>query len=81
MHSSVLKLALPLAATLVVAACTVGPNERLAGTLLDPFCMPEGSALLVQYANSQGSFVGTQGQRENCPWHDAGRRIQTARAE
>ena len=81
MTASTLKLALPLAATLVAAACAMGPGERLAGTLLDPYCMTDGSALLVQYANSQGSFTGTKGRRENCSWHDAGYRIQTARAE
>ena len=81
MNASILKLALPLAVIFVVAACTTGPRERLAGTLLDPYCMPDGSALLVQYANSQGSFAGTKGRRENCAWHDAGERIQTARAE
>jgi hypothetical protein len=81
MNASTLKLALPLAALLVAGACAMGPSERMAGTLLDPYCMLDGSALLVQYANSQGSFAGTRGRRENCAWHDAGQRIQTARSE
>ena len=81
MHPNILKLALPLSVALIAAACATPPYERMAGTLLDPYCMPDGSALLVQYANSNGSFAGTRGRRENCTWYDAGERVQTPRIE
>lgn len=80
MNPSLLRLALPLAAILSAAACTTPPYERMAGTLLDPFCMPDGSTLLVQFSNSKGSFAGTKGRRENCAWHQTDD-IETARAE
>ena len=80
MFLSFLRLALPLATILVAAACATPPYERVAGTLLDPLCMPDGSALIVQYSNTKGSFVGTKGRRDNCAWYEA-ITIETARAE
>ena len=70
-----------LTAALFVAACSTAPRQRLAGTLLDPYCMPDGSTLLVQYSNSRGSFLGTKGRRVYCPWYEAHRRIQTVGIE
>ena len=81
MHRSIFTLALPLAALMFTAACTTSPRERLAGTLLDPYCMPDGSPLLVQYANTQGSFTGTKGRRENCLWFEPSSHVQTAATE
>ena len=80
MFLSVLRLALPFATILVAAACATPPYERVAGTLLDPFCMPDGSALILQHSNTKGSFAGTRGRRENCAWYEAVD-VETARAD
>ncbi len=66
-----------LAASMLLAGCTLGlaePGEsrgapRQVGTILDPFCAPDGSVVRVQYPNSQGNFVGAKASRENCPWN------------
>ncbi len=55
-----------LAATLVLSGCAEGP---WVGSVSDPFCMPDGTVVLYQIANSQGSYEGAQASRENCPWN------------
>ena len=63
-----------LAASLFLSACAQPMDEaqgepRRIGTLLNPFCMPDGSVVLIQFPNSQGSFEGAKASRENCPWN------------
>ncbi len=66
-----------LAALIFLGACTlplVGTGEsrgepRRVGTMIDPFCAPDGSVVRLLYPNSQGSFEGTKSSRENCPWY------------
>ena len=42
-------------------------EPRRIGTLLNPFCMPDGSVVQIQYPNSEGSFEGAKASREHCP--------------
>lgn len=63
-----------LAASLFLSACAQPMDEaqgrpRQVGTILDPFCMPDGSVVQLQYPNSEGSFEGAKASRENCPWN------------
>ncbi len=66
-----------LAVSLFLGACTHALDEggdmrggaRQVGTVLDPFCGPDGSVVTVQYPNAQGSFDGAMASRENCPWN------------
>ncbi len=55
-----------LAATLVLGGCAEG---RWVGSVFDPFCMPDGSVVLYQFPNSQGSYEGFTASRENCSWN------------
>ncbi len=68
-----------LAASLFLSACAVvaAPQDmadtegapHLVGTIIDPFCAPDGSIVRLQYPNAQGSFDGAMASRENCPWN------------
>ena len=66
-----------LAASLFLSACAqpmdgagdARGGSRQVGTILDPYCMPDGSVVRVQYPNSQGSFEGAKASRDNCPWN------------
>ncbi len=55
-----------LAAALVLGGCAEG---RYVGSVLDPVCMPDGTVVIYQIPNSQGSYEGVQASRENCPWN------------
>ena len=52
---------------IATAACST--NSRMVGSVLDPYCMPDGTPIYVQYANKSGTFTDTRGKRENCPWY------------
>lgn len=66
-----------LAVSLFLGACAMPMDEsgdmrsgaRQVGSVLDPFCGPDGSVVTVQYPNAQGSFDGALASRENCPWN------------
>ena len=63
-----------LAVSLFLGACAQPMNEsgdgaRRVGSVLDPFCGPDGSVVTVQFPNDQGSFDGAMASRENCPWN------------
>ena len=68
-----------LAASLFLSACAVvaAPEEtvdtegapHLVGTIMDPFCAPDGSIVRLVYPNAQGSFDNALASRENCPWN------------
>jgi len=66
-----------LAAMLYLGACAVAAETtdetqggpRLVGTIIDPFCAPDGSIVRLIYPNAQGSFDGATASRENCPWN------------
>ena len=67
-----MKILAMLAASLFLGACAQPMDEggpRQVGTLLDPFCSPDGSVVWVKYPNAQGSFEGAMASRENCPWN------------
>ena len=55
-----------LAAALALGGCAEG---RYVGSVLDPFCTPDGAVVMYQFPNSQGSYEGTTASRENCPWN------------
>ena len=58
-------------AALVVALALYGcgGEGRRVGTVLDPVCAPDGSVVMYQFPNTQGSYEGVQASRENCPWN------------
>ena len=66
-----------LAVSLFLGACAQAMDEgggsmsgaRQVGSVLDPFCGPDGSVVTVQYPNAQGNFDGAMASRENCPWN------------
>ena len=62
-----------LAVSLFLGACTEsmgeGAGPRQIGSVLDPFCAPDGSVVRLQFPNAQGSFDGAMASRENCPWN------------
>ncbi len=66
-----------LAVSLFLGACAQPMDEggdtmggpRQVGSVLDPFCAPDGSVVRLQYPNNQGSFEGAMASRENCPWN------------
>ncbi len=66
-----------LAVSLFLGACAQAMDEggdsmggpRRVGSVLDPFCAPDGSVVTLQYPNAQGSFDGAMASRENCPWN------------
>ena len=66
-----------LAVSLFLGACAQPMDEggdsmggaRRVGTVLDPFCSPDGSVVTLQFPNAQGSFDGAMASRENCPWN------------
>ena len=68
-----------LATALFLGACAAvaAPEEtvdtagapRLVGTIMDPFCAPDGSIIRLIYPNARGKFDGALASRENCPWN------------
>ncbi len=57
-------------AVIVVAGCSSEDKGfRRVGTVLDPYCMPDGSVVRIQYPNASGEFEGTKGDPKNCPWY------------
>ena len=73
-----------LAVALFLGACAQAMDEggdsmggaRRVGTVLDPFCGPDGSVVTVQFPTDQGSFDGAMASRENCPWTSRTRRLR-----
>jgi len=49
----------------IVSGCG---GEATFTSLLNPPCMPDGTPVLVQYANSQGSFEAARADLGQCPW-------------
>lgn len=68
-----MKISAILAVSFFLGACAQtmgeGGGPRQVGTILDPFCSPDGSVVTLQYPNAQGSFEGAMASRENCPWN------------
>ncbi len=68
-----------LAASLFLGACALFATTeetvdtagapRVVGTIMDPYCLPDGSIVRFLYPNSEGSFEGAKASRENCPWN------------
>ena len=63
-----------LAVSLFLGACAEtmgegGGGPRQVGSVLDPFCAPDGSVVTLQFPNTQGSFDGAMASHENCPWN------------
>jgi hypothetical protein len=58
-----------LAATVVAGCSSEDKGFRRVGTVLDPYCMPDGSIVRIQYPNSSGDFDGTKGDPKNCAWY------------
>ena len=61
------------AAALVLAltACS-GPSRNepaSAGSLLNPVCMPDGSVVMNQMANPDGTFGDPRASYDNCSWN------------
>ncbi len=64
-------LLLPLAAlglVTLLGACGASRDEPN-GTFLDPVCMPDGSPVLRQLQNPDGTYGDPRGKKENCPWY------------
>jgi hypothetical protein len=60
---------LALAATaLLLASCSSGRWEP-GGSFFDPLCMPDGSVVMYEYANSGGKYDEVTANRANCPWN------------
>ena len=62
-------LLLAASAVLLSACGGEGRDSRYLGDLVDPYCMPDGSTVMVQYSNSTGGFEPSQASKENCPWY------------
>ncbi len=60
-----MKIWMIMAVGLVLSGCAEG---RQVGTILDPYCAPDGSVVMYQIPNSQGNYDGAQASRENCAW-------------
>jgi len=64
------RAALVAGSLLLVAACSMPyQQQRTVGSLLDPYCAPDGSVVRVQYANNEGRYDGAQASPANCPWN------------
>ena len=59
-----MKIWMIMAVGLVLSGCAEG---RRVGTILDPYCAPDGSVVMYQFPNSQGNFEGARASRDNCP--------------
>ena len=53
-----------LLAGVVLGGCGEG---RKVGSFLEPFCAPDGSVVMYQKPNADGSYDGGKASRENCP--------------
>ena len=53
-----------LAAGLVLSGCAEG---RRVGTIFEPVCAEDGSVVMYQFPNSEGSYEGAKASKENCP--------------
>lgn len=63
--------ALALGMVLALSACG-GPNReepQSQGSVLNPVCMPDGSVVLNQMANADGTFGDPRASFDNCPWN------------
>jgi len=57
-----------LLAGVALAGCGEG---RKVGSVLAPYCAPDGSVVMYQKPNADGSYEGAQSSPENCPWWTA----------
>ncbi len=53
-----------LLAGVVLGGCGEG---RRVGLVLEPYCAPDGSVVMYQKPNADGSYDGGQASPENCP--------------
>ena len=62
------KWLLAAAACALLSACGgEGRDSRWLGDIADPYCMPDGSTVMVQYSNSTGGFEPSQGEQGKLP--------------
>ena len=59
-----MKVWMLLAAGLVLSGCAEG---RRVGTIFEPVCAADGSVVIYQLPNSEGSYEGAKASKENCP--------------
>jgi hypothetical protein len=57
-----------LALTLVAGCSNQGEKFRRVGSITNPYCMPDGSVVRIQFPNSNGDYEGFKGDPNNCPW-------------
>ncbi len=53
-----------LLAGVVLSGCSEG---RRVGSIMEPYCAPDGSVVMYQKPNTQGSYDSAQASPENCP--------------
>jgi hypothetical protein len=65
--------AVVIAMALALAACSGPSRDEPAsqGSFLNPVCMPDGSVVMNQLANPDGTFGNPQANFANCPWNKA----------
>lgn len=66
-----MRVVLGLFILLGLSACALGDraHREAAAGLFNPVCAPDGSVVLIEYANSKGSFESIDTSHENCPWY------------
>ncbi len=66
-----LRFVVPIVFAITVAAgCSPQEKEfRRVGSIMNPYCMPDGSVVRFQYPNSSGVYEGHKGDPKNCPWY------------
>ena len=64
-----LTIALGFALIVAVGCAPQGKESRRVGSIFNPYCMPDGSVVRIQYSNSGGSYEGTRGDPKHCSWN------------
>ncbi len=57
-----------LIGTMLIAGVVLGGcgEGRKVGSILEPYCAPDGSVVMHQKPNADGSYEGAQASPENC---------------